>query len=143
VALSDEEQVRRREAMRDVMVGTPYMQGLGIVVEQWDTEGVRVRLPFDERLTNDGAVYHGGAVASLIDSTGAAAVWAGHDFDRGVRAATISMTVNYVGASPGADMVAEARCVKRGRDLSFSEIAVRDPDGLLLATGSLVYRIVP
>jgi acyl-coenzyme A thioesterase PaaI-like protein len=33
--------------------------------------------------------------------------------------------------------------VKRGRDLSFSEIRVEDPEGALVATGTLVYRIVP
>ncbi len=139
---SDEQQARAREAMREIMLATPYIEGLGIQVEQWAPDGVRLRLPFDERLTNGGGAYHGGALASLIDTTGAAAVWAGHDFDRGARAATISMTVNYVGATPYADLVAEARCVKRGRDLSFSEIRVSDPDGKPLATATLVYRIV-
>jgi uncharacterized protein (TIGR00369 family) len=81
-------------------------------------------------------------VASLVDTAGASAVFAGHDFDKGARAATVSMTVNYTGAGRSADLIAEATCVKRGRDLSFSEIHVRDADGRLVATGSLVYRIV-
>lgn len=143
VALSDEEQHRRREAMRSLMVRTPYIGGLGAVVEEWSPDGVRMRLPFADRLTNDGAAYHGGAVASLIDTAGSAAVWAGHDFDRGAHAATLSLTVNYVGAGRDADLVAHAVCVKRGRDVSFSEIEVRDSAGRLVATGSLVYRIVP
>jgi uncharacterized protein (TIGR00369 family) len=142
VALSDEEQAQRRTAMRDVLSSTPYIAGLGVVMERWDPDGVRIRLSFDERLTNDGAVYHGGAVAALVDTTGAAAVWAGHDFDKGVRAATVSMTVNYTGAGRGGDLVAEAECVRRGRELSFAEIHVRDPEGKLIATATLVYRIV-
>ena len=36
-----------------------------------------------------------------------------------------------------------SRCVKRGRDTHFSEIRVEDPQGTLVATGTLVYRIVP
>ena len=142
MALSDEEQDDRRVAMRDIMVGTPYIGGLGIVVERWDAEGVRLRMPFDARLTNDGVVYHGGAVASLVDTAGACAVFAGHDFDKGARAATVSMTVNYTGAARRADLIADASCVKRGRDLNFSDIRITDPDGRLVATGSLVYRIV-
>jgi uncharacterized protein (TIGR00369 family) len=142
MALSEEEQRRRRVAMRDIMTSTPYIGGLGIVVERWDDEGVRLRLPFDARLTNDGEVYHGGAVASLVDTAGASAVFAGHDFDKGGRAATVSMTVNYTGAGRSTDLIADARCVKRGRDLNFSEIDVTDPEGRLVATGTLVYRIV-
>ncbi|MGH9026769.1 MAG: PaaI family thioesterase [Acidimicrobiia bacterium] len=141
--LSPEEQTERRAAMRDLMLRTNFMKGLGLVIEEWSENGVRMRLPFDERLTNDGSVYHGGAVASLMDSTGAGAVWAGHDYDNGMRAATVSMTVNYTGAAVRTDLIGEARCVRRGRDLSFSEIQIRDPDGKLIATGTLVYRIVP
>ena len=81
-------------------------------------------------------------IASLIDTTGAAAVWAGHDFDKGLRASTVSMTVNYTGRAAG-DLVATARCVRRGRDLAFSEITVEDTHNTLVATGTLVYRIVP
>jgi uncharacterized protein (TIGR00369 family) len=142
VPLSDEEQERRRAAMREVMVGTPYMSSLGLQVEEWSTDGVRIRLPFDERFTNDGAILHGGVVASLIDSAGAAAVWAGHDFDNGVRAATVSMTVNFIGAGNRADLIAEAMCVKRGRDLSFAEIHVANDGGKPVASATLVYRIV-
>jgi uncharacterized protein (TIGR00369 family) len=141
--LTPEEQAERRASMRDLFLRTNYMKGLGLVVEKWSEDGVRIRLPFDERLTNDGAVYHGGAVASLMDSTGAGAVWAGHDFDKGLRAATVSMTVNYTGAAVRTDLIGEARCVRRGRDLAFSEIRVSDPDGKLVALGTLVYRIVP
>ena len=143
MTLTPEEQTKRREVMRSVMVKSPYIASLGIVVEHWDLDGVTLRMPFDPELTNDGAVYHGGAVASLMDTTGAAAVWAGHDFDKGVRAATISMTINYTGAAVQADLLADAVCVKRGRELAFSEIRVHDPDDKPVATGTLVYRIVP
>ncbi|MBM3673969.1 MAG: PaaI family thioesterase [Actinobacteria bacterium] len=143
VTLTDEEQDRFRAALRDNMVKTPYIKGLGIVIERWEPEGVLLRLPFSEALTNDGTAHHGGAVASLMDTAGAGAVWAGHDFDKGMRAATVSMTVNYVGAGRGTDLLAEAVCVKRGKDLAFSEIHVSDADGRGIATGTLVYRIVP
>jgi len=143
VALDEKEQGLRREMMRSFMVKTPYIASLGVVVEEWGIDGVRFRLPFAERLSNDGVVYHGGAVASLMDTTGAAAVWAGHDFDKGARAATVSMTVNYLGSARQSDLVADARCVKRGKELAFSEIHVTDADGRPVATGTLVYRIVP
>jgi uncharacterized protein (TIGR00369 family) len=142
MALTDDEQAKWRERFRKIMVGTNFIKGLGVVVESWSAEEVVLRVPFAEHLTNDGREYHGGVIASLVDTTGAAAVWAGHDFDKGMRASTVSMTVNYTGRASG-DLLATARCVKRGRDLAFSEIRVEDPQGTLVATGTLAYRIVP
>jgi uncharacterized protein (TIGR00369 family) len=140
--MSPEEQQQWRDRMRKIMVGTRFIESLGCVVDEWSPDGVRLRVPFDERLTNDGKEFHGGVIAALMDTAGAAAVWAGHDFDRGLRASTVSMTVNYTGRAKG-DLIAIARCVKRGRDTHFSEIRVEDPEQTLVATGTLVYRIVP
>jgi uncharacterized protein (TIGR00369 family) len=142
MALTEEEQQEWRERMRSIMVGTRFIKNMGTVVDAWGPDEVRLRVPFADHLTNDGKEYHGGAIASLMDTAGAAAVWAGHDFDRGLRASTVSMTVNYTGRAQG-DLIAIARCVKRGRDTHFSEIRVEDPNGTLVATGTLVYRIVP
>jgi len=142
VALTEEENAKWRERFRHLMVETNFIKSLGIVVDAWSAEEVVLRAPFSEQLTNDGREYHGGVVAALLDTAGAAAVWAGHDFDKGFRASTVSMTVNYVGRAQG-DLIATARCVKRGRDTHFSEMRVNDPSGTLVATASLVYRIVP
>jgi uncharacterized protein (TIGR00369 family) len=141
MALTDEEQQAWRDRMRDLMVRTNFIRSLGTTVEEWGPDGVCLRVPVAEQLTNDGREYHGGVVASLMDTAGAGAVWAGHDFDRGLKASTVSMTVNYVGRAQG-DLLARARCVKRGRDLHFAEIRVEDSAGAPVATGTLVYRIV-
>jgi uncharacterized protein (TIGR00369 family) len=142
VALDETEQAKWRDRMRKLMVGTRFIASLGVTVVTWEPDQVVLRVPFDERLTNDGKEYHGGAIAALMDTTGAAAVWAGHDYDKGLRASTVSMTVNYVGRAQG-DLLATGHCVKRGRDLNFSEIRVDDANGTPVATGTLVYRIVP
>ncbi|MEP6624967.1 MAG: PaaI family thioesterase [Acidimicrobiia bacterium] len=143
MTLTDREQEQWRSALREQMCGTPFVANLGVVIDEWSPAGVRLRLPFSDHVTNDGQAVNGGAISSLIDVAGAGAVWAGHDFDRGMRAATVSMTVNFIGAARAADLLADAICVKRGRDLSFSEIRVSTPDGAPVANGTLVYRIVP
>ena len=94
MGMSDAEQQEWRARMRDVMVKTRFIAGMGTVVDEWSEEGVRLRVPFAEHLTNDGKEYHGGAIAALMDTAGASAVWAGHDFDLGLKASTVSMTVN-------------------------------------------------
>jgi uncharacterized protein (TIGR00369 family) len=142
MALTAAEQQEWRDRMRELMPRTRFIASLGLVVDEWSPDEVRVRIPFDERLTNDGREYHGGVIAALLDTAGACAVWAGHDFDKGVRASTITMTVNYCGRAQG-DLIAIAHCVRRGRDLHFSEMRIEDPEGTLVATGTLVYRIIP
>lgn len=141
--LGEEDQKKRRQAVREFAFKAPFISLFNMVPEEWTEEGVRIRLPFDERLTNDGRYLHGGVMASLMDTAGAMAVWAGHDFDKGAKASTVSMSINYLGAAAKSDLIAEARCVKRGREIHFSEIQISDDQGKPVASGVLAYRIVP
>ena len=140
--LSDDEQARRRLAMRDLMPATPFMGWLGLVFDRYEPDDVVLRLPFRADLTNDGVNYHGGVIASCLDSAGAAAVWSNHDFTKGVRASTVSMSVQYVGSCRSADLLCLARAVKRGKELTFTEITATDPDGKAVAHALQTYRIV-
>jgi len=142
MTLTDEEQAARRRAVAEFMPKTPYIAGLGLVFDRYEPDDVVTRLPFRADLTNDGKVYHGGVVAAVIDTTGAAAAWSNHDFDKGTRASTVSMTVQYVGAAKQSDLLCHARTVKRGRELIFTEITASDGDGAVVAHAVQTYRIV-
>lgn len=140
--LTAEEQHARRQAIRDMFPETPYMKSVGVVIERYEPDEVVMRLPFRADLTNDGSAYHGGVIASLMDSAGGLAAWSGHDFDKGVRAATVSLSVHYLGlARSGSDLWCEGRALKRGRELIFCEMRVTDDAGRLVADGQLTYRI--
>ena len=140
--LTEEQQRSRRQAVREIMPKTPFLAGLGIVFERYEPDEVTVRLPFREDLTNDGTYYHGGVIASVMDTTGAAAAWSNHDFTKGSRASTVAMSVQYVGACKTADLLCHARAVRRGRELTFTEITATDPEGNVVAHGIQTYRIV-
>ena len=142
VVLSEEEQQKRRRAVVDLMPKSPFIGGLGIVFERYEPDDVTLRLPFRADLTNDGTYYHGGVVASVIDTAGATAAWSNHDFDKGVRASTVSMTVQYVGACKKSDLLCHAKTVKRGKELIFTEITATDADGAVVAHAVQTYRIV-
>jgi uncharacterized protein (TIGR00369 family) len=139
--LTEVEQQERRAAIPAVFAKTPFLSWLGLVVERYEPDDVATRLPFRVELSNDGATYHGGVVGTVIDTTGALAAWSNHDFDRGMRASTVSMALQYVAASSGGDLLCSAHTVRRARELIFTEITATDEAGKVLAHGLQTYRI--
>jgi len=128
--------------MPALFAGTPYLAWLGLQVVRYEPDDVTVRLPYRTELTNDGSIFHGGVVGAVIDTVGALAAWSNHDFDRGVRASTVSMAIQYVAASTaGSDLLAQARTVRRARELIFTDITASDESGRVLAHGVQTYRI--
>jgi acyl-coenzyme A thioesterase PaaI-like protein len=51
------------------------------------------------------------------------------------------MALQYVAAGSGADLLCDARTVRRVRELVFTEITARDSTGKVLAHGLQTYRI--
>jgi uncharacterized protein (TIGR00369 family) len=139
--LTEAEQQERRLAVPAAFAKTPYLSWLGLVVERYEPDDVATRLPFRLELSNDGSTYHGGVVGAVIDTTGALAAWSNHDFDRGMRASTVSMALQYVAGSSGGDLLCSARTVRRVRELIFTEITATDEAGKVLAHGLQTYRI--
>jgi len=142
IRLSEEEQQTRRAAVVEIMPKTPFLAGLGIVFERYEPDQVSIRLPFRADLTNDGTYYHGGVVAAVLDTAGAAAAWSNHDFEKGHRASTIAMSVQYVGACKRSDLLCHARTVRRATELTFTEITATDAGGTVVAHALQTYRIV-
>ena len=142
MALTDDEQGQRRAAVRDIFPTTPFIKLLGMVVERFEPDDVVMRLPFNADLTNDGVVYHGGVVASALDTAGALAAWSNHDFDKGARASTVDMSIQYLGAAKKSDLLVHGHAIKRGRELIFTDITATDDNGIVVARALQTYRIV-
>ena len=124
--LSDEEQRRRRGWFRDHWVnGVAFNRHCALRILTWDEESVEIALPYAEELSAHDGIFHGGVVAALLDTTATAAVIAGHDFARGSRLTTISMSVQYLSVAPGEDLVCEGQCTRRGRSVSFAQATAR------------------
>jgi uncharacterized protein (TIGR00369 family) len=131
----------RIEIMRQFVPASPLVRHLGIELRSLEPDRAELLLPYDERLATVGDVVHGGAIASLIDTAGMAATWADPDVEpESLAGATVSMNVDYVAAARGQDLLAVATVVRRGRSICFTEISVTEPDGKLVAKGSVVQR---
>jgi uncharacterized protein (TIGR00369 family) len=141
--LSDAEQQQRRDWFRaHWQDGVPFNRHCAIRVLKWDTDGAELYLPFSDTLSAHDGILHGGVVAALLDTTATGAVMAGHDFDRGSRLTTISMSLQYVSVAPGEDVRAVGRCIRRGRTVNFAEAqAFGAESGKLLATAQLAVNV--
>lgn len=136
---------RHAKSLRVMFGKVPFITQLGLELLEWEAEeGVAVvRMPFSGVIDNGSATPHGGAIAALIDTAGAAAVWNGHDYDKGTRASTTSISVNYLGSARDEAVIATGRCVRRARELNFVEVSAVSESGRPIASGLLTYRIAP
>jgi uncharacterized protein (TIGR00369 family) len=111
---------------------------IGMTITRWDTEGVRFEVPFRHDLTSHAETFHGGVIATLVDAAAGGAVLAGHDFARGSRLSTVSMTVHYLAAAPGEGLVADAHVRRRGRSLNSVDVVVESSESAKLVAEGMV-----
>jgi uncharacterized protein (TIGR00369 family) len=122
---------------------TPYMRHLGMRLEEATPGYARLCLPYRAENTTGGGVLHGGAIASLIDTAGAIAAWTTAEIGSPrYSGSTVSITVNYLAPAANEDVVAEARVLRRGKELIYLDVRVTGEAGKLVGQGSVIYRIV-
>jgi uncharacterized protein (TIGR00369 family) len=97
-----------------------------------DRQEVIVRMPFRRELSfsADLNIFHGGAVATLADIAGyaAMAVWHPHSTP------TVSLAIEYLAPAIGDEIIARAQVRKRGRTLGRADIEM-SIGGKLVALG--------
>lgn len=120
----------------------PYHARLGMAVDAIDEQSVRLRIPFADVNANPGRALHGGVYASAIDAA-AALLARGPDADPALECRTLDLTVSYLAAAIGCEVLVEGRLLRRGKDLAFAEVAVRDAEARELARGLATLRVAP
>lgn len=84
---------------------------------------------------------HGGAIACVMDDV--LAVAAGLVLQWGEIAPTLEMKVSYLNQGSEGRHVAEARVLKRGRQINFLEATLSREDGKPIATATATIMIAP
>ena len=118
----------------------PFFTLLGFHPEEVRPDFCRMRMPFKPELQQAGGLVHGGAIASLMDSAAVFAINATVD-PEATQVPTISMTVNYLAPAQQIDLIAEARVIRRGRSIVFSDVEVLAPDNSLIAKAQIVCKL--
>jgi len=128
-------------ALRQRFETVPFHATLGLRVEAIDTDRVLLRVPFKDEIANPGRALHGGVAASAIDIAGALAAWSGVEGAGALEAGTIDLSVDYLAAAIGEDIVATAEVLRRGKELVYSDVDVRNDAGKRIARGLVTYRL--
>lgn len=141
--LTDGEQQQRRGWFLDhLQRGVPFNRLCKLQIQHWDCDRVEFLMPYRDELSAHLGLFHGGVICALIDTCGAGAVMAGHDFNKGSRLTTVSLAVQYLSAAPGEDALAVGRCSRRGRRLHFCDVEVFGASsGKRLASGQVTASV--
>ena len=137
------DEAKNLERIGKVIAGVPYMKHLGMEFVEGGEGWARLRLRFQKENVTAADALHGGAIASLIDTTGAMAAWTTAEIlSPRYFGSTVGVNVNYLSAVIGEDALAEGRVLKRGKEIIYTDVRVTTESGKLVAQGSVVYRIV-
>lgn len=115
--------------------------GLKVVSADPEKEELTVRAPYRDELRRGGDAkqWHGGPIASVIDTVGDFALIM--MLGRGLP--TINFRVDYLRPAINTDLIVTARVRRNGRSVGVSDVDVFDEKGTLLAIGRSSYSTLP
>ena len=123
----------------------PHNKVLGFTIVQasFEPSFVIARLPFDERLVGhpDSGLLHGGAVTTLLDAAGGAAVYV--KIGNPTPIATLDLRIDYLKPAAGRiDVLSRAQCIKVTKNVAFVRMsAYHDDPEDPIALGTATYMI--
>ena len=129
--------------MARVIEMMPYARHLAMELVETGEGWARLKMRYQDENSTAAKALHGGAISSLLDTTGAMAAWTTSEIATPrYFGSTVGINVNYLSGAIGEDVFAEGRVLKRGKEIIYSDVRVTNAAGKLLAQGTVVYRIV-
>jgi uncharacterized protein (TIGR00369 family) len=120
------------EDIRNWVENSPYSRYLGVRLESLEADHARLLLPYKDENSNPGKALHGGCAASLGTIGGQAMARAVLGAESGPWH-TCGMQISYLSAAIGEDVVADARLLRRGKELCFVDVAIQTSEGKPIA----------
>jgi uncharacterized protein (TIGR00369 family) len=112
------------ERIRQSFERQGFMRTLGAVLESVDAGAVTLTCPFNDGLTQQHALMHGGVLASLVDVACGYAALTMMPEDREVL--TVEFKVNFLKPAQTERVVAIGKVIQSGRTLTVCEGSVLD-----------------
>jgi uncharacterized protein (TIGR00369 family) len=118
----------------------PFVRMLGATIDAIHPDGVRLRLPHRQLTANRNGTLHGGVSAALANVAGTLAARTGQA-DPATAGYSLDLAVSYLAPSTRPIVFADARVLRRGRDVTHVDVEVLDDTGVLLAKSLVVHRV--
>ena len=110
----------------------PLARTLGIRVDEYTSERVKLSLDWAPGLCTVGDILHGGVIMALADSAGGACALLNLPDDAS-GTSTIESKTNFLGAVRGGTVTATSTPLHRGRTTIVVETSITDASGKLVA----------
>ena len=120
----------------------PIHKYFGLKVEIVEKDFIKVRVPFRKDLVGDIRTnhWHGGIIATILDSVGSAIGIANFNSPED-KLSTIDLRVDYLRFANGNDLVFEEKLVRMGNRIMVTKMKAFQ-DNLLVAEGKGVYNFI-
>ena len=120
-------------------IDVPFMRHIGLEPVSIGQDACATCLPLKPDNVNSRGIVHGGVLMSTLDFTLSAA--ARSHAPLAFSAVTIDLTTHFLNEARTALQI-DARCLRRGKSISFCEGEVRDGDGQLIALARGVFKLL-
>ena len=117
----------------------PFADVLGVRVEELSFDRARLFLEYKEELSNGDTALHGGVAGSMIVMSAGCVTRAALGPDSGPWHSA-AIQVAYLSAALGEGISAEAKLLRRGKELAHVEVDVASASGKPVAKGLLTVR---
>lgn len=120
----------------------PIHKYFGLKVEVIEKEFIKVRVPFRKDLVGDIRTnhWHGGIIATILDSVGGAIGIANFNSSED-KLSTIDLRVDYLRFADGNDLVFEGKLVRMGNRIMVTKMKAFQ-ENVLVAEGKGVYNFI-
>src|SRR2546428_8834466 len=127
-----ETETSTEKSIRRIARGTslvPYQAQLGIEFVEGAQRYAKLRLPYKKENSTMGDALHGGAISSLIDTTGAMAAWTTAELGNPrYFGSTVGINVNYLSGATGQEIFAAGRVLKRRTESIYFDVRLPTAD---------------
>jgi uncharacterized protein (TIGR00369 family) len=130
----------KKKQLAPAFEGAGFGKLIGARVEDIQTDYAKVVLPFRPEIVTIADVVHGGAIAALLDIAATAASWSTVEDITRARGTTIGFSVSYLEAARGSDVTAEARVIRRGKQIIYLEVRLTSAEREI-ARGLVTYKL--
>jgi uncharacterized protein (TIGR00369 family) len=128
-----------RAGLTDVPVrSNPVFEDLAARILSAESGRVTLRFTVQERARQSDGIVHGGIISTMLDGAMAFAILS--RLPRGESTATVSLTVNFLGAARQGDCDVEAYVERLGKCVAFARASLVS-DGKAVATSTAILAV--